>query len=44
VRAATYDPAIGLQDFQIRQLALNRACLPPRVKGVGPFLKALYKV
>ncbi|PQV65098.1 succinyl-CoA synthetase (ADP-forming) beta subunit [Abditibacterium utsteinense] len=38
------DPAIGLQDFQIRQLAFEANLPPAALKGVGPFLKALYKV
>ena len=38
------DPAIGLQDFQIRQLAYNSKLPPAAAKGIGPFLKALYKV
>jgi len=38
------DPAIGLQDYQIRQLAFEANLPPAAIKGVGPFLKALYKV
>ena len=38
------DPALGLQDFQIRQLAFEAKLPPAALKGVGPFLKALYKV
>ena len=38
------DPAIGLQDFQIRQVAFASGLPPAALKGVGPFLKALYKV
>ncbi len=38
------DPAIGLQDFQIRQVAFESKLPPAALKGVGPFLKALYKV
>lgn len=38
------DPAIGLQDFQIRQLAYNAKLPPAAAKGIGPFLKALFKV
>ncbi|HVF09610.1 MAG TPA: ADP-forming succinate--CoA ligase subunit beta [Abditibacteriaceae bacterium] len=38
------DPAIGLQDFQIRQLAYESKLPPAAAKGIGPFLKALYKV
>jgi len=38
------DPAIGLQDFQIRQLAYNSKLPPVAAKGIGSFLKALYKV
>ena len=38
------DPAIGLQDFQIRQLAYNSKLPAVAAKGIGPFLKALYKV
>ena len=38
------DPAVGLQDFQIRQLAFEANLPPAALKGVGPFLKALYKV
>jgi succinyl-CoA synthetase beta subunit len=37
------DPAIGLQDFQIRQLAYNAKLPPAAAKGIGPFLKALYQ-
>jgi succinyl-CoA synthetase beta subunit len=38
------DPAIGLQDFQIRQLAYNAKLPAAAAKQIGPFLKALYKV
>ncbi len=38
------DPAIGLQDFQIRQVAFESRLPAAALKGVGPFLKALYKV
>jgi succinyl-CoA synthetase beta subunit len=38
------DPAIGLQDFQIRQLAFEGKLPPAAIKGVGPFLKALFQV
>lgn len=38
------DPALGLLDFQIRQLAFESKLPGPAVKGIGPFLKALYKV
>lgn len=38
------DPAIGLQDFQIRQLAFEANLPPAAIKGIGPFLKALYRV
>jgi succinyl-CoA synthetase beta subunit len=38
------DPALGLQDFQIRQLAYESQLPPAAAKGVGPFLKALYEV
>lgn len=38
------DPALGLQDFQIRQLAFESKLPPAALKGVGPFLKALFKV
>ncbi len=38
------DPAIGLQDFQIRQLAFDAKFPPAVIKQVGPFLKALYEV
>jgi succinyl-CoA synthetase beta subunit len=38
------DPAIGLQDFQIRQLAYNAKLPAVAAKGIGSFLKALYKV
>jgi succinyl-CoA synthetase beta subunit len=38
------DPAIGLQDFQMRQLAFESGLPPAAIKGAGPFLKALYKV
>jgi len=38
------DPALGLQDFQIRQLAYESRLPPAATKGIGPFLKALYKV
>ncbi|MDQ3814022.1 MAG: ADP-forming succinate--CoA ligase subunit beta [Armatimonadota bacterium] len=38
------DPALGLLDFQIRQLAYDSKLPPAAVKGIGPFLKALYKV
>jgi succinyl-CoA synthetase beta subunit len=38
------DPAIGLQDFQIRQLAYDSKLPAAAVKGIGPFLRALYKV
>lgn len=38
------DPAIGLQDFQIRQLAYNAKLPPVAAKGIDSFLKALYKV
>jgi succinyl-CoA synthetase beta subunit len=37
------DPALGLQDFQIRQLAFDAKLPPAALKGVGPFLKALGK-
>jgi succinyl-CoA synthetase beta subunit len=37
------DPAIGLQDFQIRQLAYNAKLPPAAAKGIGPFLKALHQ-
>jgi succinyl-CoA synthetase beta subunit len=38
------DPAIGLQDFQIRQLAFEAKLPAAVIKQVGPFLKALYNV
>ncbi len=38
------DPAIGLQDFQIRQLGFESNLPPVALKGLGTFLKALYKV
>ena len=38
------DPAIGLQDFQIRNLAYDAKLPAVAAKGIGPFLKALYKV
>lgn len=38
------DPAIGLQDYQIRQLAFEANLPPAAIKGIGPFLKALYRV
>ncbi|RYG66728.1 ADP-forming succinate--CoA ligase subunit beta [bacterium] len=38
------DPAIGLQDFQIRQLGFEANLPPLALKGMGAFLKALYKV
>jgi succinyl-CoA synthetase beta subunit len=38
------DPALGLLDFQIRQLAYDAKLPKAAMKGVGPFLKALYKV
>ncbi len=38
------DPALGLQDFQIRQLAFDSKLPPAAVKGIGPFMKALAKV
>src|SRR4028118_372122 len=38
------DPALGLQDFQIRQLAYESKLPSAATKGIGPFLKALYKV
>ena len=37
------DPALGLQDFQIRQLAFEAKLPTAAVRGIGPFLKALYK-
>src|SRR4028118_1780012 len=38
------DPAIGLQDFQIRQLSYDAKLPAVAVKGIGPFMKALYRV
>jgi succinyl-CoA synthetase beta subunit len=38
------DPALGLQDFQIRQLAYDAKLPAAATKGIGPFLKALYQV
>ncbi|HEX9996279.1 MAG TPA: ADP-forming succinate--CoA ligase subunit beta [Abditibacterium sp.] len=38
------DPAIGLQDFQIRQLGFEANLPPLALKGMGAFLKALYRV
>lgn len=38
------DPALGLLDFQIRQLAFDAKLPPAAVKQIGPFLRALYKV
>lgn len=38
------DPALGLQDFQIRNLAYDAKLPAAAAKQVGPFLKALYKV
>jgi len=38
------DPALGLLDFQIRQLAYDAKLPAAAVKQVGPFLKALFKV
>ena len=38
------DPAIGLQDFQIRQLAFEAKLPTAAIKGIGPFMKALAKV
>lgn len=37
------DPAIGLQDFQMRQLAFEAKLPAAVIKQVGPFLTALYK-
>jgi succinyl-CoA synthetase beta subunit len=37
------DPAIGLQDFQMRQLAFEAKLPPAVIKQIGPFLTALYK-
>ncbi len=38
------DPAIGLQDFQIRQLGFQAKLPPAALKSMGAFLKALYRV
>jgi succinyl-CoA synthetase beta subunit len=38
------DPAVGLQDFHIRQLGFEANLPPLALKGMGAFLKALYKV
>jgi succinyl-CoA synthetase beta subunit len=38
------DPAIGLQDFQIRQLAFEAKLPPAALKQIAPFMKALSKV
>jgi len=38
------DPALGLLDFQIRQLAYEAGLPKAATKGIGPFLKALYNV
>lgn len=38
------DPALGLLDFQIRQLAFDAKLPSAAVKQIGPFLKALGKV
>ncbi|MDF2441057.1 MAG: succinyl-CoA synthetase beta subunit [Abditibacteriota bacterium] len=38
------DPALGLQDFHIRGLAYAAKLPAAATKGIGPFLKALYKV
>ena len=38
------DPAVGLQDFQIRQLGFEAKLPPAALKGMGSFLKALYRV
>lgn len=38
------DPAIGLMDYQIRQLASRAGFAPPAMRGMGAFLRALYKV
>ncbi len=38
------DPAVGLQDFQIRQLGFDSGLPPVAQKGMGAFLKALYRV
>lgn len=38
------DPALGLLDFQIRQLAYEAKLPPAATKGIGAFLKALYRV
>ncbi|MCS6861694.1 MAG: succinate--CoA ligase subunit beta, partial [Abditibacteriales bacterium] len=38
------DPAIGLMDYQIRQLAYRAGFAPAAMRGAGAFLRALYKV
>jgi succinyl-CoA synthetase beta subunit len=38
------DPALGLLDFQIRQLAFDSNLPTAAVKQIGPFMKALSKV
>ena len=38
------DPAIGLQDFQIRQLAFEAKLPQAALRGIAPFMKALAKV
>ena len=38
------DPALGLLDFQIRQLAFEAKLPAAAVRQIGPFLKALFKV
>jgi succinyl-CoA synthetase beta subunit len=38
------DPAIGLMDYQIRQLAYQAGLVPEAIRGAGGFLRALYKV
>ncbi len=38
------DPAVGLMDYQIRQLAYRAGFAPVAMRGAGAFLRALYKV
>ena len=38
------DPAIGLLDYQIRQLAYRAGFAPAAIRGAGAFLRALYRV
>ena len=38
------DPAIGLQDYQMRQLGFDAKLPKEALRGMGPFLKALYNL